>query len=469
MQRSVLDSVSPESSGYQSSQADVWSGEPDHFYSGDSFLRHNKHFGSGTNDKESSSVFTRQIGMFSGDDDFLGLGDGLSGPDDNPIGSGDEPFGSGHGHFGSGNDHFDPFPFYIYCDYWNFVDNDDYLAFQDKYSVYNGGQNLVEKIMPEVETWKTGYNDLIEAIFDGSYIDVDNFPEHAECIEALDVFDVHFNNTIRNLGNNAERFFTCYDRYCSSAGPNLVNDIISFPIQNVEKSKAALNKCNWVYDIWSRETGFGRYSDVESALATVNQHNNNIKQSFKNFVKGTEALPAQLQTSLAPLEETLKLYLEYNITKAALATSFTSRTVDNAVTEILDLQNKIRNILNELVSSVDSMWTTLASLYETILDRDIPLVKPSEILELECRSLVTELNRTKRHLFLNTWNIDDAKYIDVVIETLDLIFENYSSIFHDIHEKQVHVVIDLVTQIDDLSDELNNYLAALKMDKDFIM
>ena len=238
-----------------------------------------------------------------------------------------------------------------------------------------------------------------------------------------------------------------------------MNDIVSLPIQDVEKSKAALNKCNWVYDRWSRESGFGRYSDVESALATVSQHSNNMKQSFKNFVKLTEVLPAHLQVSLAPLEETLKLYLKNNITKAALATILTSRTVDNAITEIVDLQSKIKNVLNELVSSVDSMWTTLASLYETVLDRDIPLVKPSGILELEFPSLVTELNRTKRHLFLNILNIDDAKYIDVVIETLDLIFENYSSIFHDIHESQVHVVVDLVMQIDDLSEDLSNYLS----------
>ena len=121
------------------------------------------------------------------------------------------------------------------------------------------------------------------------------------------------------------------------------------------------------------------------------------------------------------------------------------------------------------MNSVDSMWTTVANLYETILDRDIPLVKPSGILELEFPGLVTELNRTKRHLFLNTLNMNDDQYVDVVIETLDLIFKNYSAIFYDIHEKQVHMVMDLVAHIDDLNDDLYNYLTALKMDKDFIM
>ena len=322
--------------------------------------------------------------------------------------------------------------------------------------------------MPEVEGWKSGYNNMINAIFDGSYINVDSFPEHEECTNALDAFNVDFNNTIRRLGNDAERFFSCYNYNsgCSTSGPDLVNSIVSLRMQDVENS---LDKCNWVYKIWSRETASGRYSDVESALATVSQHSNNIKQSFKNFVKGTEALPAQLQTSLAPLEETLKLYLSKNLTKAALATNLTSRTVDNAITEILDLQNKIKNILNELVNSVDSMWTTVANLYETILDRDIPLVKPSGMLDLEFPGLVTELNRTKRHLFLNTLDMNQAQYVDVVIEALDLIFKNYSSIFYDIHEKQVHAVMDLVSQIDYLSGDLSNYLTALKMDKDFIM
>ena len=442
---------------------DSISGEPDHFFSSGSYL-YNSPIGSVSNamkstnsyvevfpsvSSPSSSIFMRQMGIFPGDD---------------PFGSGDDPFGSGDDPFGSGDEH--PFPPH-FCDYWNYVDTDDYMSFTDKYDVYRGGESLVQQIMPGAEGWKSGYNNMIKAIFDGSYIDVNSFPEHGECIKALDVFNVDFNNTLRSLGNNAERFFSCYDYdRCSTAGPNLLNSIVSL---DVEKSKASLDKCNWVYETWSRETASGRYSDVESALATVNQHSNNIKQSFKNFVKGIEALPAQLQTSLSPLEEMLKLYLNKNLTKAALASILTSRTVDNAITEILDLQNNIKNVLNELVNSVDSMWTTVANLYETILDRDITLVKPSGILELEFPGLVTELNRTKRHLFLNTLDMNDAQYVDVVIETLDVIFKNYSSIFYDIHEKQVHVVMDLVAQIDDLSDDLYNYLTALKMDKDFIM
>ena len=440
------------------------SGEPDHFFSGDSYL-YNSHIGSVANAMQSrdsylevfpsvsspsSSIFMWQISMFSGDD---------------PFGSGDNPFGSGDDHFGSGDEY--PFPPYFFCDYWSHVDTDDYMAFSEKYDVYRGGEHLVQQIMPEVEGWTSGYSNMIKAIFEGSYIDVDSFPEHEECTKALDAFNADINNTLRRLGNNAERFFSCYDYdRCSTAGPNLLNSIVSL---DVEKSKASLDKCNWVYKKWSRETASGRYSGVESALATVSQHSNNIKQSFKNFVKGTEALPAQLQTSLAPLEEMLKLYLSKNLTKAALASNLTSRTVDNAITEILDLQNNIKDVLNELVNSVDSMWTTVANLYETILDRDIPLVKPSGILELEFPGLITELNRTKRHLFLNTLDMNDAQYVDVVIETLDLIFKNYSAIFYDIHEKQVHVVMDLVAQIDDLNDDLYNYLTALKMDKDFIM
>ena len=459
VKKSLPDGVFRHSSG-----SDILSGEPDHFFSDDSYL-YNSRIGSVSNAMQStnnyvevspsvsspsSSIFMRQISIFPGDD---------------PFGSGDDPLGSGDGPFGSGEEH--PFPPHFFCDYWNYVDTDNYMAFTENYDVYRGGESLVQQIMPEVDEWKSRYRNMIKAIFDGSYISVDSFPEHEECIKALDAFNADFNNTLRRLGNNAERFFSCYNYdICSTAGPNLVNSIVSL---DVEKSKASLDKCNWVYETWSRETASGRYSDVESALATVNQHSNNIKQSFKNFVKGIEALPVQLQTSLAPLEEMLKLYLSKNLTKAALASNLTSRTIDNSITEILDLQNNIKNVLNELVNSVDSMWTTVANLYETILDRDIPLVKPSGILELEFPGLVTELNRTKRHLFLNTLDMNDAQYVGVVIETLDLIFKNYSSIFYDIHEKQVHVVMDLVAQIDDLSDDLYNYLTALKMDKDFIM
>ena len=473
--RSTEDDTTDETSGIngetgsstppvKKSLPDSVSGEPDPFFSDDSYL-HNNHIGSAANAMQfrdnylevfpsvsspSSSIFMRQIDMFSGDD---------------PFGSGDDPFGSGDDPFGSGYEH--PFPPHFFCDYWNYVDTEDYMAFTEKYDVYRRGESLVQQIIPEVEEWKYRYSNMIKAIFAASYISVHSFPEHEECTKALDVFNADFNNTLRRLGNNAERFFSCYDYdRCSTAGPNLVNSIASL---DVEKSKASLDKCNWVYKKWSRETASGRYSDLESALATVSQHSNNIKQSFKNFVKGTEALPAQLQTSLAPLEEMLELYLSKNLTKAALASNLTSRTVDNAITEILDLQNNIKGVLNEFGNSVDSVWTTVANLYETILDRDIPLVKPSGILELEFPGLVTELNRTKRHLFLNTLNMNDDQYVDVVIETLDLIFKNYSAIFYDIHEKQVHVVMDLVAQIDDLNDDLYNYLTALKMDKDFIM
>ena len=288
---------------------DSVSGEPDPFFSHDSYL-HNNHIGSAANAMQfrdsylevfpsvsspSSSIFMRQIDMFSGDD---------------PFGSGDDPFGSGDEPFGSGDEH--PFPPHFFCDYWNYVDTEDYMAFTEKYDVYRGGESLVQQIIPEVEEWKSRYSNMIKAIFAASYISVHSFSEHEECTKALDVFNADFNNTLRRLGNNAERFFSCYDYdRCSTAGPKLVNSIASL---DVEKSKASLDKCNWVYEKWSRETASGRYSDVESVLATVSQHSNNIKQSFKNFVKGTEALPAQLQTYLAPLEEMLKLYLSKNLT-----------------------------------------------------------------------------------------------------------------------------------------------------------
>ena len=359
-------------------------------------------------------------------------------------------------------------PFHYYqCTYENFLNFEEFMNFIEKYDMYNSAKDTSNTIMNEVNKWKISYNKMIENIFENSYINVGDFPEHRDCLKALIVFDNEFEKSMIALTNNVDQFYFCFGD-CLTQAQELLKSIVNFPLRNVEKSKTSLNKCNWVENIWTKETG-GRYSNIEGSLASVSQHSQNIKTYFKHLVKNRKMLPLKLQTVILPRVEILEAYTRESVTKETLAKNITSRTLDRAIMDIVDLENKIESFLYETVNSIDLMWTAVANLYQTILAREIPMIKPSGVLQLEFPKIITIRDPTKQDIFLNSMQMDVAKYVDAVVETFKVIFEDYSSVFDNIKAKQVDDVLGMVSYIDELRRELQRYLTSLKMDEEFIM
>ena len=371
--------------------------------------------------------------------------------------------GSGHD---DGGPPFPPHPHYQ-CDFAIFFNFERFMKFMEEYNYFKKERSS-DKVIMEINKWKIGYNNMITNIFENSYIDVEHFQEHKECLRVLGTFDERFENDLEMLPQKLIDLYECYGD-CTNVLQNLLTVIINFPIQNMKHSKILLSKCDWVKKIWIKETGGGRYSNVEGAVASVSQHSQNIKTHFKNLVKNYYKLPVKLHAVIPQVVEILESYKGHIVTKEALALNITSRTLDKAIMDVVDSENKIKNSVKELGNSMDLMWTTLTDLYEMILDRNIPMIKPSGMLQLEFPKIITTIDPSKENILLNTMNMNDVKYIDVVVDTFQLIFKNYPSVFENVKAKQIVDVLDLVSHTDEVKKDLQLYLASLKMDKEFTM
>ena len=213
----------------------------------------------------------------------------------------------------------------------------------------------------------------------------------------------------------------------------------------------------------------GRYSEVDAILSTALQHDNSVKYYFKKLKKDFSDIKNQFTVECTPLSSKLNKYLEMNITKAQLSTETTSRLVESAILDLTIYINAGDATVDLLAESLDSFIADIIDLYATLLNREVPIMKPVDLAESEIGKILTNSSLDNESVIRNTDNLPATKYEEKIIELIADYFAKYNEIPVSLGDNLLIPVYLFVSDLDVLSSDLHFYLGNLKIDENFIM
>ncbi len=181
-------------------------------------------------------------------------------------------------------------------------------------------------------------------------------------------------------------------------------------------------------------------------------------------------LRQQFNIEVYSIGQVFSRYISGIITKEGLANYTASRKTEATLMNLAMANEKLRDILTILDEDLDSFRTSVLDTFDSILNRDVPLIKPAQVGESKFLQLAFELNDNYRDVITeNILALDSSGYRGKVSGALKILFHDYTSLFMELRNTICTPIQELISSIDILRTDLKAYTKSLTMDEAFIM